>query len=132
MDGLNHPKVFFPGGVRTSSTCETACNVINFLKRYAERNWSDNGVNDLANLLFGSASAFKAFASRSGPSDRTLTSFPSGRVRIAVTVFVVPSSRAFFISGIVNVMLGRPWCRCGCSDEFAEVASLNKLFYFIP
>ena len=106
MDGLNHPQMLLSGRVGTSTPCEAARDIVNFLRWYTKRNWANNSVNNFVNPLFGSNSPLRATASGTGPSDRTFTSLPSGRAPIIITTSSVSSSRVFLISKVVNVMLG--------------------------
>ena len=106
MEGLNRPQILFSGRVGTSTPCETACDIVNFLRWYTERNWANNSVNNFANPLFGSTSSLRAITSGTGPSNRTFTSFLSGYAPIIITTSSVSSFRAFFVPRVVNVTLG--------------------------
>jgi len=131
MDGLNRPQMFLPCRVGVSTTYEVACDIINSLSWYAEQNWANNSVNNFTNSLFGSTSSLKALTLGTGLSDRTFASFLPGRTLIIITASSVSSFRAFFVSRVVNVTLGWPWCGGRLSNKFAKVTVLDEFFYFI-
>jgi len=123
--------MFFPGRVGASATRKSSGDIVNFLIRCTERNWTSNSVNDFSNFLFSSTSSFGAFTLRTGSSDRTFTSFFSCHTTIIITASSVSSSRAFSVFGkVISITLGISWCGGRRSNKFAKVG-LDKFFYFI-